>query len=244
MLKRKEAWFESWFDTSFYHLLYKDRDDKEARFFIRNMIEKLNPDANTHFLDLACGRGRHARFLSELGYDVTGIDLSERNIAYAQRYANDSLHFEVGDMRKPFGDQRFDYIFNLFTSFGYFDVHDDNLKALKMMKRALKPGGMLVLDFMNVNKVKLGLVKEEVRQVGAIEFHIERFIREERVIKKITFESDGHPYQYEEKVQLLDKADFEELFEKGGFDILEVYGDFDLSVYDRKDSERLILVGQ
>lgn len=244
LIKKKESWFESWFDTTYYHLLYKDRDDKEARFFIKNMIDKLAPDRGARFLDLACGRGRHAKFLSELGYDVTGLDLSESNIEFAQQFANDTLHFEVGDMRQPFGENRFDYIFNLFTSFGYFDSYEDNLSALKMMKQALKPGGVLVLDFMNVNKVRLGLVEEEVRQVENIEFHIERFIRDERVIKKITFEDNGHPYKYEEKVQLLDKGDFEKLFQEAGFTITQVYGDFDLSEYNRRDGERLILVAE
>ena len=242
--EEKEAWFESWFDTPYYHQLYKDRDDKEARLFIRNIIDKLQPDHKAHFLDLACGRGRHAKFLSELDYDVTGLDLSESNIDFAQRFANSRLHFEVGDMRESFGENRFDYIFNMFTSFGYFDFHGDNLRALKMMRKALKPSGTLVLDFMNVNKVRLGLVTEEVRQVENIEFHIERFIRDERVIKKITFEDNGKKYQYEEKVQLLDKADFEELFEDAGFTIQSIYGDFDLSDYDADNGERLILVAK
>lgn len=244
MLNKMEAWFESWFNTTYYHLLYQDRDDKEARFFIKNMIDQLQPSHDARFLDLCCGRGRHAKFLSELGFDVTGLDLSASNIDFARQFATDTLHFEVGDMRLPYGESRFDYIFNLFTSFGYFDSYEDNLSALKMMKKALKPGGIFVLDFMNVNKVKLGLVKEEVRQVEGIEFHIERFIRDERVIKKITFEDNGRHYQYEEKVQLLDKEDFEELLQQAGFIIKEVYGDFDLSAYDRRDGERLILLGE
>lgn len=244
LIKKKEAWFESWFDTTYYHLLYQDRDDKEARFFIKNMIDELKPGHDAHFLDLCCGRGRHAKFLSELNYEVTGLDLSPQNIEFAKQFSNDSLHFEVGDMRLPFGVNRFDYIFNLFTSFGYFDSYEDNLSALKMMKQALKPGGILVLDFMNVSKVCLGLVQEEVRQVGNIEFHIERFIRDERVIKKITFEDNGRKYHYEEKVQLLGKADFEKLFKEAGFTITRIYGDFDLAEYDSRDGERLILVAE
>src|SRR5690606_13665962 len=106
-------------------------------------------------------------------------------------YQDERLHFQVGDMRKPYGENRFDYIFNLFTSFGYFNSFEDDLNSLKMMKKALKPGGLLVLDFMNVNKVKLGLVEEEVRKVDSIEFHIERFIRDGMVIKHIRFEADG-----------------------------------------------------
>lgn len=236
-----KAWYKSWFDTKYYHLLYRDRDDKEAQFFIRNLIDFLQPDGSVHILDLACGRGRHAKYLSDLGYEVTGIDLSESNIQFARRFENAGLHFEVGDMRSNFGENRFDYIFNLFTSFGYFETFDDNLKALTQMKKALKPGGSLVMDFMNVNKVKLGLVREEIRRVGEIEFHIERFIRDERVIKKISFQDKRREFQYEERVQLLDLQDFQNLFEEAGMRIEGLYGDFDLSTFQARDSERLIL---
>lgn len=236
------AWFKSWFDTPYYHILYQHRDDNEARFFIKNLVKELQPPLHSHILDLACGRGRHAKFLSEQGFEVTGLDLSERNIQFAKEHlANEDLHFEVGDMRKPFGKNRFDYIFNLFTSFGYFENKEDNLQSLKMMKQALKQGGNLILDFMNVHKVELGLVKEEVRQADGIEFHIQRFIRDGMVIKEISFEDGGEKYQYEEKVQLLTRDDFEELFAEAGFTINGLYGNFDLSDFHPRDCERLIL---
>lgn len=243
-MSREEDWFKSWFDTEYYHILYQHRDDNEAQFFIRKLVQKLQPPSNAHILDLACGRGRHAKFLSEMGFEVTGIDLSESSIAHARQWENECLHFEVGDMRQPFGENRFDYIFNLFTSFGYFETRDENLRALQNMHRALKPGGVLVLDFMNVNKVRLGLVEEEVRQTPEIEFHIERFIRNNRVIKQIAFEDDGRKYQYEEKVQLLDREEFKKLFSEAGFDSTDTFGDFELNTFDPCHCERLILFAQ
>ncbi|MDZ7846056.1 MAG: hypothetical protein U5L96_04440 [Owenweeksia sp.] len=105
------------------------------------------------------------------------------------------MHFEKGDMRQPFGYSRFDYILNLFTSSGYFENGQENLLALEMTgKKALKPGGSLVLDFMNADKVRLGLVEEEVRQAEGIKFHIERTIRSGWVIKHIRFECGGRPH--------------------------------------------------
>ncbi len=237
-----KTWFKSWFDTPYYHILYRHRDDNEAQVFIKNAINKLQPTQNCHILDLACGRGRHAKFLNKLGFQVTGIDLSESNISYAKKHhSSEGLQFEVGDMRQPYGENRFDCIFNLFTSFGYFDSWDDDLRALKMMKLALKPGGTLVLDFMNVNKVKMGLVKEEVRTVKDIEFHIERFIRNGMVVKQIKFRADGIDHAYEEQVQLLNREDFQLLLLEAGFEITSIYGDFDLSEFNARDSERLIL---
>ncbi len=244
-MSKNSAWFKSWFDTPYYHILYRHRDDNEAQVFINNTIEKLMPADDSHILDLACGRGRHAVFLNKMGYRVTGIDLSESNISYAQKHhASPNLQFEVGDMRQPYGQNRFDYIFNLFTSFGYFDKWEDDLKALKMMKQALKPGGTLVLDFMNVNKVKMGLVKEEVRMVKDIEFHIERFIRNGMVVKQISFMAEGEKHNYEEQVQLLNREDFQLLLGEAGFKITAIYGDFDLSEFNARDSERLILFAQ
>lgn len=244
-MSKSEAWYRSWFDTPYYHILYQDRDDKEARYFIKNLLEELKPPLSAHILDLACGRGRHARYLHECGCEVTGIDLSESNIEYARKnHQAERLHFEVGDMRQPLGQNRFDYIFNLFTSFGYFNSTEDNLRALRMMKQALKPGGRLVLDFMNVNKVELGLVEEEIRTVDDIDFHIERFIRDGMVIKHIRFEADGHEHNYEEKVQLLDREDFENLFLQAGFNITGVYGNFSLDDFHPRDCERLILFAE
>lgn len=236
------TWYKSWFDTPYYHILYRHRDDNEAQVFIKNAIDELKPPTGSHILDLACGRGRHARFLNELGFTVTGIDLSQSNINYAQKHhTSKGLQFEVGDMRQPYGTNRFEYIFNLFTSFGYFDSWEDDLQALKMMKQALKPGGTLVLDFMNVNKVKMGLVTEEVRQVKGMEFHIERFIRNGMVIKKISFEADHQTHEYEEQVQLLNREDFQLLLTEAGFKITAFYGDFNLGDFHARDSERLIL---
>lgn len=240
-MSEKETWFESWFNTSYYHKLYAHRDDNEAKFFIQNLLVELNVGRTCKLLDLACGRGRHAVFLNKQGHDVTGIDLSEKSIEFAKQFETSSLHFEVGDMRQNFGENRFDYVFNLFTSFGYFEDKSDNILALKAIHQSLKPCGLLVMDFMNVNKVELGLVEEEVKNVEGIEFHIQRLIRDGRVVKKIFFEDKGQSFEYEEQVQLLTLDDFEEMMEESGFKIENTYGDFKLEPFDFINSERLIL---
>jgi len=240
-MKAQTDWFESWFNTPYYHILYQHRDNTEARFFIRNLIQEVKPSKESDILDLACGRGRHSVYLNELGYKVTGLDLSEENIAFASDFENDRLKFEVGDMRLPFGKERFDYIINLFTSFGYFEDRADNLSTCKMIHQALKADGMLIMDFMNVNKVKLGLVKEEVHLINHIEFTIERFIKDERVIKRVSFNDNDRAYQFEERVQLLELNDFKEMFNATGLQIERIFGDFELNPFDADQSERLIL---
>ena len=75
-------WFESWFDTKYYHLLYKDRNEDEARTFISNLISDLNVSHDSKILDLCCGKGRHSKFLNSKGYHVVGADLSNQSIEF------------------------------------------------------------------------------------------------------------------------------------------------------------------
>ncbi|MGK0407390.1 MAG: hypothetical protein ACJAZH_001209, partial [Roseivirga sp.] len=56
----EENWFKKWFNTPYYHILYKNRDDTEAKLFISKLLKEFKPNKDSHFLDLACGRGRHA----------------------------------------------------------------------------------------------------------------------------------------------------------------------------------------
>ena len=77
-------WFESWFDSPWYPILYAQRDEQEASEFIEKIVVSLNLPPASSVLDLACGRGRHARCMASLGMKVTGVDLSEMSLTYAR----------------------------------------------------------------------------------------------------------------------------------------------------------------
>ena len=154
--QNQKDWFTSWFNTPYYHILYKDRNDDDAQLFMRNITEFLQLPKTTHILDLPCGKGRHSVFLNSLGYTVTGGDLSENSINYAKQFANDSsLDFHVHDMRDSFTNS-YDAIFNLFTSFGYFEDDAEDIKVLtELLKMDLtKKMEFLVIDFLNVATTK------------------------------------------------------------------------------------------
>lgn len=241
---KEKEWFEEWFNTPFYHKLYQHRDNNEAAYFVRNLIEKIGPEPGSHLLDLACGRGRHACRLHKMGFEVTGIDLSPRNIEHARHWADEGLHFEVGDMRDDLGTEKYDHIFNLFTSFGYFDQMSENILAAQRMQKALKPGGCVIIDFMNVHRVAQRLVEEEEKVVEGVAFNIKRSLRKDRIIKSISFEWEGRNYSYEEQVQLLEKPDFQRIFAESNLMLTATYGDFDLRDFHPDQSDRLILLAQ
>lgn len=241
MIKDEIEWYASWFDTPYYHILYKDRDYAEARQFMDNLTQYLNLPEHGKILDLACGKGRHSIYLNSLGYDVTGADLSENSIAYAKQFENESLHFEVHDMSFPF-NEKFDAVFNLFTSFGYFDKSEDNLNTIKAIKDDLNESGFGVIDFMNVNYVIENLVSEDVKTVSGIDFHQKRYVEDDHIIKDISFTNNGKDYQFQERVKAKTLADFEELFDAAGVYLLDVFGNYKLQKFNKDTSERLIMI--
>jgi SAM-dependent methyltransferase len=238
---KSENWFSSWFDSPYYHILYKERNYREAQVFMDNLTHYLNMDEGSKVLDLACGKGRHSIYLNQLGYNVLGVDLSENSIAIANKNANDSLHFKVHDMREPF-EEKFDAIFNLFTSFGYFENESDNQKTLVSIHESLSEYGFGVIDFMNVNQVIANLVPDEVKTVDEINFHIKRYVIDNYIYKEIDFEDKGEKYHFTEKVRAFTLPDFELLMEQAGIYLLDTFGDYKLKKFHKVDSERLIMI--
>jgi SAM-dependent methyltransferase len=234
-------WFASWFDTPYYHILYKDRNYREAQIFMDNLTHYLNLPEKAKVLDLACGKGRHSIYLNQLGFDVIGADLSENSIAEATKNANATLHFEVHDMREKFED-KFDAIFNLFTSFGYFENDNDDLKTLVAIKESLTDYGFAVIDFMNVHQVIPNLVPDEVKTVDGIDFHIKRYVADNHIIKEIDFEDNNEKYHFTEKVKALTLEDFQNMMNDAGIYLLDTFGDYKLKKFHKNTSERLIMI--
>ena len=235
-------WFARWFDTPFYHLLYSHRDEAEAQAFLETLVDHLDLEPGTRILDLACGQGRHARTLAAMGFDVTGIDLSARNIERASEHSGPSLRFEQGDMRDDLGSERFDVVMNLFTSFGYFESEDQNEQVLRRVYDALVPGGRLVIDFLNVFKTAVQLRPRETVTRDGVEFLIKRSLQGKHIVKDIEFMHEKRLQTYQERVQGLNPDDFKRLFKSTGFVQDEVFGNYALDYYSKNTSDRLILV--
>ncbi len=241
MQKEKDNWYASWFNTPFYHLLYKDRDHREAALFMNTLTNYLNLQKNDTILDLACGRGRHSKYLYKQGFDVTGVDLSEESIQHTKQYEKPGLHFEVHDMCLPY-PKKFDAVFNLFTSFGYFENEMDNLRTIKAIKTELKSSGSAVIDFLNVELAIKNLVPSEKKKVGDIVFNIEKYIKDGYIVKDIRFNNKGKDYHYIEKVKALTLKDFKLYFEEANVELKHTFGDYQLNDFDKDISERLILI--
>jgi SAM-dependent methyltransferase len=244
MSGRSKEWFSEWFDSPYYHILYKHRDQDEAKLFIDKLFQHLNFGPDDKILDAACGQGRHAIYLNEKGLNVTGIDLSKKSISYASMFGNKRLKFYVHDMRREFRENRYNYIINLFTSFGYFENEEDNYKTMAAFSKSLKKNGRLILDFMNTGKIVKELVPQEIRVVEGINFHITRNIESGFIMKDIFFNVEGTAHHYREKVRIIHKEDFLKYLNFAGMSLIEIFGNYELKEFDPSVSDRMIFVAE
>jgi SAM-dependent methyltransferase len=239
-----KEWFSQWFNSPYYHILYKNRDDQEAHRFIDNLSHFLDFSPKNQILDLACGRGRHSIYLNSKGLHVTGVDIAPENIAFAKQFENERLHFVVHDMREPFRENAFCHVLNLFTSFGYFDTEGENINVVCSATKALRKGGKLVIDFFNAEKIVKNLIPYQVKEVEGILFQIHKKLERNFIIKDISFEVEGESFRFQERVKALTMEDFLHYFDVADLEVLQVFGDYDLNPYIPGSSDRLIFITQ
>jgi SAM-dependent methyltransferase len=237
-------WYKEWFNSPFYHKLYFERDENEARQFMDRLIDHFQPPQNSLMLDLACGRGRHSKYLASKGFDVTGIDISPESIKYAQQFENNHLHFFQHDMRLPSWINYFDYVFNFFTSFGYFPTQREHDDAIRTMAQCIKKGGKILIDYLNVHYVEERLVHNEFKNVAGTEYEIHRWHDDDFFYKRIIVKDDllENPVEYTEKVAKFSLGDFTEMLSFQNLQVKEVFGDYQLNGYNINGTPRMIII--
>jgi len=248
-----KPWYKEWFDSPFYHRLYFERDEEEAREFIERLIHFLEPPARSQMLDAACGRGRHSRILAEMQFDVTGIDLSFKSIEYANQLARKdslqekgNLHFYQHDIRLPFWINYFDYAFNFFTSFGYFATRREHDDAMRTITASLRSQGIFVIDYLNVHYAEDHLVHNEMKNIDGTTYEIVRWDDETHFYKKIIVHDASlvMPEEYTEVVAKFSLGDFTDMLSFQNMQVIEVFGDYKLHPYDVRKTPRLIIVAK
>jgi len=240
-------WYKDWFSSPYYEILYFRRNDAEAARCIDHLIDYLQPKPGSTMLDVACGKGRHSKALAKMGFDVTGIDLSEPFITDARRYETDNLHFFIHDMRMPFRMNYFEYAFNFFTSFGYFRTMREHGNAVRSIAQSLKKDGIFVIDYLNVHYTEDNLVKAEEKVIDNVKFTINRWFDANHFFKQIQIEDADHPLMrrtYTEKVAKFSPGAFTDMLAYQGLQVTDIFGDYALGVYDIKTSPRMIIVAK
>ena len=240
------AWYDEFFNEDYFKTYYNlnwERTAKDADF-IETALELSKEDL---ILDMPCGFGRHSIELTKRGYNVTGMEYNKAQIDKAKELIKEeNAEFEIiqADMRDIPHKNRYDKIFNYFTSFGYFS-DEENEKVIKSFYEALKPGGLLLIETINRD----GVLKI-FQPNGITRLPENELLLEERNYNPVTGRMECvHTYinkKRERKERKFDHrvyAAYEliHIFKKYGFEVVKILGNRDSKL--EMFSMRLSLVG-
>lgn len=231
-----------WFETAYYDLLYKNRDENEAAVLIHRLFKLLPPSKDSIFLDVACGNGRHAAIMQQYG-KVIGFDLCDQKIKVANQRNLCDASFFCHDMLVPLNIPKVDFAFNLFTSFGYFDDPKDDHKALSNISQSMKNEAYFIQDYINIDYIKANIITQENFMEDDIQFVISRKIENNFVKKFIQVQDKGKVYNFEEQVRIYNQDSLKDLHIANGLIPLFQFGDYNLSDFNIY-SPRLIIISK
>jgi SAM-dependent methyltransferase len=237
-------WFKGWFNED-YALVYPHRDSGEAAQLLALFETHATAVNGKSVLDACCGLGRMSFALNNAGASVSAFDLSDYFISRCKEFdANQQISFSVLDVRDMAWQNRFDAIFQIFTSFGYFETLKENLAVFDGVHSALKSGGYYLFDFLNAPIVIDRLQPETKTVVDGIHILQERSIKGNRVNKKITITENGESRRYLESVALVEPEDIRTYLGKIGFTNLNEFGNYTGADFNAAQSDRYIVLAQ
>jgi SAM-dependent methyltransferase len=200
-------------------------------------------------LDLCCGPGRHSIELARRGYAVTGVDRSPYLLDKARKSADEEqieIEWVNADMREFSREGAFDLVINMFTSFGYFDDKDDDLRVLANIHSSLRDDGFFVLDIAGkewLAKIFQPTSSEEIPGAGLLVQRHEIFDDWSRIRNEWIVVKDGQTSHFEFHHTIYSAQELKDRLAATGFREIRVHGDLDGSDYG-PESERLIVIAR
>ena len=196
-------------------------------------------ESRPKILDLCCGLGRISTELALMGFEVTGVDITENFLKTAKEDAqaeNLNIEYIHADARKFVRPSYFDTIVNLYISFGYFEDPNDDLKVLQNVYESLKPGGTFIIETLGKEIAVKNFVESEWFERAGCTVLTEYepldswtylrnrwiLIKEDRRMEKIFVQ------------RLYAGSELKAILQKAGFANIKIYGDWDESPYDHR----------
>jgi SAM-dependent methyltransferase len=243
------AWYQEFFGEDYLRIYTPFLSEEKTLREVDGISKLLKLAAGSSILDLCCGHGRHTIPLAQRGYQMTGLDLSEpllqraRAHALAQAVQVEWVH---SDMRHIPFENTFDAIISIFTSFGYLENEEEDLHVLQQVHKALKPGGLFLLESVYQNKVVRSFSPH-----GIFRYNDGLLVLEERSFDVLSsrynihitmFTPDGQRIEHEQSVRLYTLSEVAHMFATVGLRLQAYYGDLDRSTLSM--DSRLVVVGR
>jgi len=248
--RRKTEWFDDdslW--REFFPFLFSDQKLASTPAQVRKALKLTKPRGKS-VLDLCCGPGRCSIVLAKKGFKVTAVDRTQYFLDVAKERAQAAkvkVEWIQADMRDFVRPQAFDLVLNMWTSFGYFDDPDDDLRVLRNIHRSLRPGGVCLIDI--IGKECAARFQQsnfaERQPDGTIMFQHHEVAKDWTKLHQewILLYPDGRTKKFRFTLTLYSGRELRERMELAGFTEVQLYGNLDGDNYGRY-AQRLVAVGR
>jgi 2-polyprenyl-3-methyl-5-hydroxy-6-metoxy-1,4-benzoquinol methylase len=231
----QEPWWQGLYDDLLAEMLLVRDDPAEVTATVELLVRALELQPGARVFDQCCGIGSLALPLAARGFEVVGVDLIAGYVERAQKCAMRqglSARFFAADAFEFVPAQRCDGALNWWTSFGYAEADAENVRMLARAREALRPGGLFLLDTMNVAGVLRGFQPHVVRRRETPRGEVvllresELDLRGGAMNKRWTyFLPGGERVVRTSRVRLYMPDTLVRLFEAAGFVEVEIFGD-------------------
>ncbi len=248
-MKNKKPWFENdAFWAAFKPSMFGEERWQMARRDTEPLVKLLRLEPGARVLDLCCGPGRFSIELARLGFRVTSVD---RTVLYLQearmraRQAKLDVEFVHQDMRRFVRAQAFDACINMYTSFGYFEDPDDDLRVCRHVHRSLRPGGRFLIQAGGKEWLAREFLPRDWREEAGA------FILEERKVlpgwtglaNRWVIIQKGRAHEFRFNLRIYSGGELSDVMMRAGFARVDLYGGLEGEPYDDK-SRWLVAVGR
>lgn len=245
-----EHWYQTFFDENWLTISSQTHPPEKSAAEVDFLVDELGLQSGQTVLDLPCGHGRHSIEFARRGLRVVGVDLNEDPLErayWAAREAGVKVDLRRIDMREIEFREEFDAVFNLWTSFGYFESEAEDRLVLERAYRALRPGGAFVLETVNLYAVLRRFEPRSWHELGD-----GRMLLEERSFDPWTgkmqsgwvlVEPSGERIEMAFATRAYTLVELVRMLTSVGFRVERAFGDYQGSEY-AVDSRRMIVIAR
>lgn len=228
------------------HKLFAVKDPAETKKEIEQIISLTGITPGSKLLDLCCGQGRHSLEFARRGYKVTGVDRTKRYLEKAKKEAareNLSVEFIEDDMTDFKRKIYFNAIITMYTSFGYFEEHNDNMKVLYNSYSSLKKKGLLLIDVVGKEILQRKFTERESFELDGITYIEERKVINNwsRIENRWIMLKDNLQKEFKLSHWIYSENELKKMLSNAGFSSVKIFGDLAGGQYD-ENAERLIAI--
>ena len=222
---------------------------EDAYWDVKNLIQLFNLKKGDRVLDSCCGVGRHSIELAKEGMSVTGVDITDIYIEAASQTAKEMnllIDFKIADVRDYCKENAFDYILNLYTSYGYFETQQEEQRYLENVYQSLVVGGKFIIDTMSKEALARDFIEDEWFEEDSKTICLSYKIIDDfsRIVNRwMIIDEKGNRQDTTFSHKLYSGQELKNILLNVGFKNIKLYGALDGRLYDH-NVKRLVIVGE